>query len=226
MSIAKKLLIAAVAMGSVSAAAPASAVIVTFNTNSTTLSCGTYNAANNGGKTCTAGLTPNVINIGGGALVSGGLTLSFDPTLVNSSVSLTSSAPTSNITLGGIDTTGATAGLYDLTGILLDIIVHSNPPNSDGSLPDGEISGTVQQNQANANIVFGTGSLQLGNFLYTVDPTFRIVPPNSSTAGVTTIQGTVSLVPEPATWGLMLLGFAGIGLAMRRRRPAGLAQLA
>jgi len=25
-------------------------------------------------------------------------------------------------------------------------------------------------------------------------------------------------VPEPATWGMMLLGFAGIGLAMRRRR--------
>jgi hypothetical protein len=25
-------------------------------------------------------------------------------------------------------------------------------------------------------------------------------------------------VPEPATWGMMLLGFAGIGMAMRRRR--------
>jgi hypothetical protein len=28
----------------------------------------------------------------------------------------------------------------------------------------------------------------------------------------------VSAVPEPATWALMLLGFAGIGLAMRRRK--------
>lgn len=34
-------------------------------------------------------------------------------------------------------------------------------------------------------------------------------------------------VPEPATWAMMLLGFAGIGVSMRRRRrPAGLAQLA
>lgn len=28
----------------------------------------------------------------------------------------------------------------------------------------------------------------------------------------------VTAVPEPATWGLMLLGFGGIGMAMRRRR--------
>jgi len=31
-----------------------------------------------------------------------------------------------------------------------------------------------------------------------------------------------SAVPEPSTWAMMLIGFAGIGLAMRRRtlRPA------
>jgi hypothetical protein len=28
----------------------------------------------------------------------------------------------------------------------------------------------------------------------------------------------VSAIPEPATWGLMLIGFAGVGLAMRYRR--------
>jgi hypothetical protein len=33
-------------------------------------------------------------------------------------------------------------------------------------------------------------------------------------------------VPEPATWAMMLLGFAGIGVAARRRRGAGLAQIA
>jgi hypothetical protein len=33
-------------------------------------------------------------------------------------------------------------------------------------------------------------------------------------------------VPEPATWGMMLLGFAGIGMAMRRRRRPALAQIA
>lgn len=33
-------------------------------------------------------------------------------------------------------------------------------------------------------------------------------------------------VPEPSTWAMMLLGFAGIGFAMRRRRNPALAQVA
>jgi len=33
-------------------------------------------------------------------------------------------------------------------------------------------------------------------------------------------------VPEPATWAMMLMGFAGIGATMRRRRRAPLAQVA
>jgi hypothetical protein len=32
------------------------------------------------------------------------------------------------------------------------------------------------------------------------------------------LAGGTAPVPEPATWGMMLLGFAGIGMAMRRRR--------
>lgn len=33
-------------------------------------------------------------------------------------------------------------------------------------------------------------------------------------------------VPEPGTWALMLLGFAGVGVAMRRKRNAALMQIA
>ena len=53
---------------------------------------------------------------------------------------------------------------------------------------------------------------------------------NMATAG--DITGTANFytraaaVPEPATWGLMLLGFGGMGLALRRRRRPRLAQLA
>jgi hypothetical protein len=44
----------------------------------------------------------------------------------------------------------------------------------------------------------------------------------------TPITGRINAlaVPEPATWGLMLLGFAGVGIALRRRRRPALAQLA
>jgi hypothetical protein len=41
----------------------------------------------------------------------------------------------------------------------------------------------------------------------------------------TNLPGTPP-VPEPATWTMMLVGFAGIGVAMRRRRRPVLAQLA
>jgi hypothetical protein len=43
-----------------------------------------------------------------------------------------------------------------------------------------------------------------------------------------TYTGTLNItaVPEPATWGLMLLGFAGVGMALGRRRRPALAQLA
>lgn len=33
-----------------------------------------------------------------------------------------------------------------------------------------------------------------------------------------TVYDSTGAVPEPATWGLMLLGFAGVGVAMRRKR--------
>jgi hypothetical protein len=41
-------------------------------------------------------------------------------------------------------------------------------------------------------------------------------------------SGTINVapVPEPATWAMMLLGFAGVGMAVRRRRSPVLAQIA
>ena len=41
-------------------------------------------------------------------------------------------------------------------------------------------------------------------------------------------SGTINVqpVPEPATWAMMLLGFAGIGMTIRRRRQPALAQVA
>ena len=59
--------------------------------------------------------------------------------------------------------------------------------------------------------------------------TFSFGGTNSRTTTGGTLNDNVSIdpaVPEPATWAMMLLGFGGIGLAMRRRRRPALAQIA
>ncbi len=40
--------------------------------------------------------------------------------------------------------------------------------------------------------------------------------------GEYTAKGSVNFVPEPATWALMLIGFGGLGVAIRQRRANGL----
>lgn len=50
----------------------------------------------------------------------------------------------------------------------------------------------------------------------------RDFPPNAT--GLLTLVGSVAVVPEPATYGLMLCGIGAVGLASRRvRRQAGVA---
>jgi hypothetical protein len=68
--------------------------------------------------------------------------------------------------------------------------------------------------------------LTYGNLTANTWYTFRYTA-NMSTGG--SISGNAAFypaVPEPATWGMMLLGFAGMGFAMRRRRRPALAQIA
>jgi hypothetical protein len=66
-----------------------------------------------------------------------------------------------------------------------------------------------------------------GSFLLHVnDVSFSGSPPVGETVLRQDISGYVQAVPEPGTWAMMLVGFAGIGVAMRRRRRPALAQLA
>jgi hypothetical protein len=78
--------------------------------------------------------------------------------------------------------------------------------------------------------VTGTGNaLTLNTGLLTAGQTYRFTyTGNLAVAG--NISGnatfTAAAVPEPATWAMMLVGFGGIGFAMRRRRRPVLAQVA
>jgi hypothetical protein len=44
--------------------------------------------------------------------------------------------------------------------------------------------------------------------------------PNSGSYNLVTVSGTPTAAPEPSTWAMMLLGFAGLGFAGYRRRCA------
>jgi hypothetical protein len=71
------------------------------------------------------------------------------------------------------------------------------------------------------SLTFTSGTLAAGQtyrFRYTVNL--------GSPGNISGNAAFYAAVPEPATWALMLLGFGGIGMAMRRRRRPALAQIA
>ena len=98
--------------------------------------------------------------------------------------------------------TGAGAGLsFDLTGI---------------SSIDRTVAGQLS--------LIATGTLNLAGYNPTPG-TFSLTTQGNGLVQ-TTFSASTAAVPEPATWALMLLGFGGIGMAMRRRRRPALAQVA
>lgn len=103
--------------------------------------------------------------------------------------------------------------------------------------PNGVFNFTGQDRIASAfsgTLTFSNGSLitsLLSGFVQLSAPTARPYDSADFAASnfAVTLRNTVTgesrifaPVPEPSTWALMLLGFGGIGVAMRRRRsPAG-----
>jgi hypothetical protein len=72
--------------------------------------------------------------------------------------------------------------------------------------------------------LFGSGSGYDGGAGYATDGTEVLADGNSFFIPAQ-FRGdvTFSAAPEPATWGLMILGFGAIGTSLRRRRPAAMA---
>jgi hypothetical protein len=67
-------------------------------------------------------------------------------------------------------------------------------------------------NETIANLIGSTGAGQFSGSLFSAD----VVGLNGNTGPIG--GGVVAGVPEPATWGMMLLGFLGLGFAFRQSR--------
>ena len=82
--------------------------------------------------------------------------------------------------------------------------------------PDGSLNTSLTLNNDNGFSQLLSAILAPGNYTIglaadaLIDPTFTL-----------TFLTPVGRVPEPATWGVMLLGFAGVGATLRRRRGVG-----
>lgn len=150
--------------------------------------------------------------------------LAYINLLLTGTPSTTDSLPTTN----GSTYTGSYAGLsYGTVLGALDNLNGSATLNF-GSL---NLSGLTvlgahfgNNIDSNANNVTAFWLLDLGN---TVTHTITLSNgQGSSNAQIFATGG--SAVPEPATWAMMLLGFGGIGMAMRRgkRRTSALMQIA
>jgi hypothetical protein len=87
-----------------------------------------------------------------------------------------------------------------------------------------DLSGITAINRSTPGFLDVTAS---GSFNWLgYDSTPGVFEFSSQGTNVTSFSFSAQALPEPATWALMLLGFGGIGLAMRRRRRPVFAQLA
>lgn len=85
----------------------------------------------------------------------------------------------------------------------------------------GPLSFTVSSSGALSLASLGFNTIGANNIFFTSD----VVNANGLTGNVGAVRAAPA-VPEPATWAMMLIGFAGTGVALRRRRPANLRQMA
>jgi hypothetical protein len=114
-----------------------------------------------------------------------------------------------------------------------------NPNNFPGGYSVNACAGPLAANNCDAangqgdsftgvftlNFGANTSSINLDNLVVRYASLCELAAPGSNECP--SGEGTpVRGVPEPATWAMMLLGFGGIAVAMRRRRKEGLAQIA
>ena len=110
--------------------------------------------------------------------------------------------------------------IFDLTSsTLYSTITLEKVLSTGGTVVVDQVTGTTRH-------------LELDSSVLDANAIYRFTYSYTTPSGGGTVSGNASFypgaVPEPATWAMMLLGFGGIGMAMRRsrRRSSALLQIA
>jgi hypothetical protein len=159
-----------------------------------------------------------------------------------------------NLFTGTTGSATTSTELADITTLLTNAVSQNNPAYTSGqpyNLTDTTVLGAITNLNGSATLNFGSLNLtgltilgaHFGNTPGSNAPdvsAFWLINLGSTVTNTITLSNGMGssdaqifatggrVVPEPATWALMLLGFGGIGMAMRRsrRRSAGLMQIA
>lgn len=180
-------------------------------------------------NTVTDGANCNILTPNPDAVACSGY---FDKNLINSSQLTAQHDALANIGLGGDINNGTRVGSVFNWDTSLFANGTTDPATYDSN------THTLTFNAAlngitylaiffgNANGDSGVGGTVFYEFNFD-SPTTQINLGQGGFSDVFVYGTSTPSVPEPATWGMMLLGFGGIGMAMRRgRKSLGLAQIA
>jgi hypothetical protein len=164
------------------------------------LSYGTFNLNNVSGVTNPSILLPQILNSNAiDANTSGSGTLNVFVTASGLTAPLGSIPFQSAFTVNTL-----TAGWT----VLEQTFISTSNTLFTGSLLDATSFGAI-----GTNVLTALGATGAGPYSITAEYTITAAGAGSSNATI-----NVSAVPEPATWGMMLLGFAGLAFAFRQSR--------